>query len=542
MTPGPGASYRQAFILGLGSLLLIAVLAQTSANAADTNDTPPPPDELWGELFHAVQTRGIFEDSKTFVDLIPTGSPDTILADFDRLRQSGNLDDAALEDFVDDHFQAEDEEEQQAPPSGLSVAEHIDALWPLLTREPDSDTSRWSSRLPLPEPYVVPGGRFNEIYYWDSFFTMLGLLESGEEQRVRDMLDNFAYLIDQYGHIPNGNRTYYLTRSQPPFFASMVDLVASLDGESVYSRYLSALQAEYDFWMDGADTLETGSAHRRVVKLDDGSVLNRYWDDTDKPRQESYREDIETAEQSSQPQEQVWRDLRAGAESGWDYSSRWLVDGESLATIRTTEILPVDLNSLLYHLEETLAKAYELEGAPDQAGHYRELAEARGQAIRNILWNDTHDAFGDFLWQAGKFTDILSSATAFPLYYGIASDEQANATAETLKNELLAPGGLLTTRHETGQQWDAPNGWAPQQWIAVEGLNRYGEERLAQTIAQRWIATNLERFEEEHKLIEKYDVIENEQASGGEYPAQDGFGWTNAVLRKLLSMYPETDQ
>ena len=150
---------------------------------------------------------------------------------------------------------------------------------------------RYSSLLPLPQPYVVPGGRFREIYYWDSYFTMLGLEESGRRDLVVDMVHDFAYLIDTYGHVPNGTRTYYLSRSQPPFFFEMVGLLSSDDPARAFVRYLPELKREYAFWMEGAQSLRRGRAHRRVVALPDGSILNRYWDDRDTPRDESYRED-----------------------------------------------------------------------------------------------------------------------------------------------------------------------------------------------------------------------------------------------------------
>ena len=198
-------------------------------------------------------------------------------------------------------------------------------------------------------------------------------------------------------------------------------------GRIVISR--AALQAEYDFWMAGSEALEPGQAHRRVVRLDDGTLLNRYWDDVAKPRQESFSEDLATAEAASRPDEQVWRDLRAGAESGWDFSSRWLADGETLSTIRTTSIVPVDLNSLLYHLEQTLATAYALDGQPRQAADYRERAAQRKRAIREVLWSDAHGAFGDYLWRKGRLTGTLSTATAYPLFFAIADAEQAAAGA-----------------------------------------------------------------------------------------------------------------
>ncbi|MHB0777347.1 alpha,alpha-trehalase TreF [Halomonas sp. WWR20] len=518
-------------------------IPQTPATSSSpTRQVPPPPDLLWGDLFYDVQTQAIFEDSKTFVDLIPQDTPQAILQAYEQAQLAPGFDEQALRDFVDAHFTSEQAGNQHYTPApGQDVRAHIDALWPVLTRQPDGKESPYSSRLPLPYSYVVPGGRFNEIYYWDSYFTMLGLIESGRADSVRDMVNNFAYLIDSYGHIPNGNRTYYLTRSQPPFFASMVDLLATLDGNGTYLRLLPELEAEYAYWMDGAESLTAGQAYRRVVKLDDGTLLNRYWDDANTPRQESFREDLATAERSARPKTQVWRDLRAGAESGWDFSSRWLADGETLATIRTTDIAPVDLNSLLYHLEATLAKAHKLAGHTDQAQAYQARADQRRHAIQTLLWNTRTGAFGDYLWREDRLTDSLSTATAYPLFYGIATPQQAAQTAITLERELLKPGGLVTTNRDTGEQWDAPNGWAPQQWLAIKGLRDYGNTRLARMIAERWIATNRSQYQQENKLVEKYNVLAGTRGGGGEYPAQDGFGWTNGVLRKLMALYPQAD-
>src|SRR5262249_44692964 len=153
----------------------------------------------------------------------------------------------------------------------------------------------YSSLLPLPRPFVVPGGRFREVYYWDTYFTMLGLVESGHQKLVQDLVDNFAYLIDTYGHVPNGNLTYYLSRAQPPFFFKMVGLLSADDEAKAFAQYLPELKKEYAFWMEGAEALRPGMAHRRVVAFPDGSVLNRYWDDRETARDESYREDMTLA-------------------------------------------------------------------------------------------------------------------------------------------------------------------------------------------------------------------------------------------------------
>jgi alpha,alpha-trehalase len=291
--------------------------------------------------------------------------------------------------------------------------------------------------------------------------------------------------------------------------------------------------------MEGSASLAPGAAHRRVVRLADGTLLNRYWDDRDTPREESYRNDVETARQSGRPAAEVYRNLRAAAESGWDFSSRWLADGRNLATIRTVELVPVDLNSLLYALEQTLARAYQATAQPAEATRFTERALERRRAIHRYLWNARSGIFEDYAWRDRARTGRVTAATLYPLFAGVATAAQADAVARVAERELLEPDGLATTTVRTGQQWDAPNGWAPLQWIAIEGLNRYGQRPLARRIAHRWIRENVDYYERTGKLVEKYDVTGDAAAGGGEYPLQDGFGWTNGVLRRLLAVYPE---
>ena len=206
--------------------------------AAEEQHAPQPPDVRLGPLYHAVQSAKFFPDQKTFADAVPKFNPASILADWQMQKNQRNFD---LRRFVDSNFTLPAKGEAYVPPANQSLREHIDGLWPVLTRTTDK-VNQYDSLLPLPKPYVVPGGRFREVYYWDSYFTMLGLAESGHWDRVRDMVDNFAHELDVYGHIPNGNRSYYLSRSQPPFFSLMVNLLAQHEGESVYSKYLPQLQ------------------------------------------------------------------------------------------------------------------------------------------------------------------------------------------------------------------------------------------------------------------------------------------------------------
>ena len=175
-----------------------------------------------------------------------------------------------------------------------------------------------------------------------------------EAVMLDNMAKNFGALMDAYGHAPNGTRTYYLSRSQPPFFFEMVGLLSPSDPVAAFARYLPELKTEYAYWMEGANELKAGQAHRHAVGLDDGSILNRFWDDSDAPRDESYREDVELAAATPRPPAQIYRDIRAGAESGWDFSSRWFADSRTMASIDATEVIPVDLNALMFGFENAI--------------------------------------------------------------------------------------------------------------------------------------------------------------------------------------------
>ncbi|MBB5457994.1 alpha,alpha-trehalase TreA [Paraburkholderia sp. Cpub6] len=525
---------RSPITLGVGC---IASLVFASASClADTQvgaTLPPAPDILYGDLFVAVQTAQIFADQKTFVDATPNGNPAAIVQLYETQK---NQPDFSLQKFVSQYF-TPPPDQSITPPPNQSLREHIDWLWNGLTRTTTSAPD-YSSLIPLPKPYVVPGGRFREGYYWDTYFTMLGLQESGREDLVDDMLDNFAYMIDTFGHIPNGNRTYYLSRSQPPFYSYMVELAAQKEGNKVYQKYLPVLRKEYAYWMQGSSSTPRGGATRNVVVLNDGTVLNRYWDDLDTPRDESYLEDVQTAQASGRPANQVYRDLRATAESGWDFSSRWFGDNQTLATVRTTSIIPVDLNSLLFHLETTIARGCSETRDFRCVAQFIGYAARRAEGINRYLWN-RNGYYGDYDWQLGKSRDNQTPAMLYPLMAGVAWPDRAWKTARTVENVLLKQGGLTTSTYNTTQQWDAPNGWAPLHWIAIQGLKRYGRADLAQPIGTRFLADVENVYNTQHKLVEKY-VVEGAGeggGGGGEYPLQDGFGWTNGVTLMLLDLY-----
>ncbi|CAF1220369.1 unnamed protein product [Adineta steineri] len=457
------------------------------------------PDVIYEELFEDVQLSRVFSDSKTFCDSVPTKlTPNEILKLYreEKMKPTFNL-----STFIFEYFSIPDT--TIIIDMKWTIEEHCRRLWPLLTRTIIKE--KYSSLIDVPQSFVVPGGRFREFYYWDTYFTMLGLVRSNEIELLNNMLDNFAYLIRTIGHIPNGNRYYYSGRSQPPFFVLMTELLGQTN------QYKTELEIEYEFWMK-----------KRAITLDDGSILNRYYDDlSSKPRPEAFLEDTETSHKAHTTD--IYAHLRAGAESGWDFSSRWMEDENDLSTIKTADILPIDLNCLLYHLELALGKTME--------------AKRRRHAIHKYMWSDELKFFTDYNFVKRKQTNQMTLAGLYPLWLNVSTADQAQQVAQQVESLFLRDGGLVTTlSKESTQQWDSPNGWAPLEYIGYRALLQTpGYEKLARTVRQRWMALNERVFKETGKMMEKYDVVDTDKpAGGGEYETQDGFGWTNGVYLEML--------
>ena len=432
------------------------------------------------DLFKHVQMAQLFPDSKTFADAIVKTDLNTVLAAYEQAcldaEKSGEAVDLAT--FVNTHFDTPEMISATSQTKFENVADYIEHMWQVLTRTPD--TEQKDSLIALTRPYIVPGGRFREIYYWDTYFTALGLIDAGRTDMAINMLVNFVDILNEVGCIPNGNRAYYYSRSQPPILALFYNLLKDALSDQQKEYVIWGLKKEYQFWMNeaGENASQKGAAQLRTVTMPCGATLNRYFDTEPTPRPESYREDIETAEHIGADKSQFYQHVRAACESGWDFSSRWLANPNSLASIRTTEIIPVDLNALLVTLEQTLASV--TKGA--EQARYSAASAARINAI----------------------------------------------------NILLKKGGVVTTSNITSQQWDAPNGWAPLQLFAVEGLRNYGFDMQAQTIMLRFCKTIENHFATSGVLLEKYNVCDPEiKAGGGEYDVQLGFGWTNGVYTRF---------
>lgn len=478
-------------------------------------------------LFDEVQRSKIFEDQKTMTDAVPLFPISEINEKYENEKNAGNFD---LKSFVIANFDFLETQIKISTEQQLPIEQHIEKLWDQLTRTAPEEKG---TLLKLPKPYIVPGGRFNEFFYWDSYFVMLGLQTSGRIKMMENIVENCSYLIKKFGFVPNASRTHFLSRSQPPYFSLMLDLLSEStnDGE-IYSKYYEILEKEYRFWMDGEKDLENDSASKRVIKTKQGAILNRYYDSKNTPRPESYSIDIEDAENASV--KEFYRNIRAACESGWDFSSRWFADGDAIQTIETLDIAQVDLNCLLWHLEDTLAKTSKLKNLSDKHHYFSQRAENRKKAIDQYFWDEKGKIYRDYHIKNNQKTSSESIATLYPLFLNLSNADQAKALSETLFKKFLFSGGLVTTTKNSGQQWDFPNAWAPYQWLGFLSMKNYGFHDVAEKIKNNW-CSNVERvYSNTGKLMEKYNALDTETiAGGGEYPNQDGFGWTNGVYLKL---------
>lgn len=482
------------------------------------------PEIALGNLFTDVSLSRILEDDKTWADAIPLQEPVEILSDYESIKRDRSF---KLSQFVEENFFFNDFEitKLNKNVNSLSIDQHIKDLWSKLVRV-DSVQHRYSTAIALPFPYVVPGGRFREVYYWDSYFTMLGLREHKQWGIIESMVQNFAWMIRKFGFVPNGNRTYYLTRSQPPFFSLMVALLAEKNGNRILLQFRDALVAEHDYW--------TNRNHPGTVIFHD-EVFSRYFDSGNEPRVEMFGIDVHLS-RSVHSNPLLFHEIRSACASGWDFSSRWLEEEADLASTRITRLVPVDLECLLWHLEKIIAKAFDLDHDLVRNRHYLSLAEMRKKRIIKYFWNERLNFFSDFDLETRMVSNKLTLAGLYPLFFELAESKEGEQSLETLEKFFLKDGGLVTTLKNTGQQWDAPNGWAPLQWIGYISAIHYGRLPLANEIKNRWLKLNENIFYTTGKMLEKYNVEDiHSEGGGGEYPVQDGFGWTNGVFIALKS-------
>lgn len=434
----------------------------------------------------------------------------------------------------------------------------------------------------LPNAYVVPGGFFNEMYGWDSYFIILGLLRDHRIELARGMVDNFLFEIEHYGAILNANRTYFLTRSQPPFLTSMIMAVHEAqknaghdDGEWLRRAYPLAVR-DYEMWTT-APHLAGDTTLSRYFDLGDGPAAeiadthDNYYGDvathlgaspaeiagilttaaakdtpTDWPRYSLYICGTQTAPgKACAPSATVaftadyYKGDRSDRESGFDITFRF---GPFAAA--THHYAAVCLNSLLFKAENDLAQLSELTGHSEDTGRWKERAESRRAEVNKYLWDANAGMYFDYDVNRNERSQYAYATTFWPLWAGLASPEQAKAVDEHLKL-MERPGGLATSATESGVQWDLPYGWAPLQLLAVEGLRRNGFEDDANRLSTEWLGTVLRNFRRDGTIREKYNVVtgtSEAKVTAGYQTNVVGFGWTNGVFLQLLSELPAAEQ
>nr|XP_026492893.1 trehalase-like isoform X3 [Vanessa tameamea] len=510
---------------------------------------------------------GLYHDSKTFVDMKMKLSPNITLEHFNQMmtRTGSRPTKADIQEFVNQNFDPEGSEFEEWRPTDWKDnpaflqrikdphfhqwATDLNRLWLQLGRKMKDEVKQNQelySIIYVDNPVIVPGGRFREFYYWDSYWIIKGLLLSEMRTTARGMVTNFLNIVDRFGFIPNGGRIYYLMRSQPPLLIPMVKLIMDDFGDIEFLRqHIETLDREYDFWVKN-HTIEVDYDGQKYKLL-------RYTDQSQGPRPESYKEDIDCARHfdTEAKKEELYAELKSAAESGWDFSSRWFIlngtNKGNLTNLKTRSIIPVDLNAILCWNAQLMAEFHEKLKNFDKAQYYRDIHARLMEAIEKVLWHEDVGAWLDFSLESGRRRDYFYPSNVAPLWTGSYDKARKDYYVNRVINYLdkvkvdIFEGGIPTTFEHSGEQWDYPNAWPPLQDMVVSGLARSGvalAARAAAQLAAKWVRSNYEVWRQKTAMLEKYDAtIFGGYGGGGEYVVQTGFGWTNGVIMALLDQY-----
>lgn len=443
----------------------------------------------------------------------------------------------------------------------------IHSKWKSLTRRFDRGRlckECQASSLELPYPFIVPGGRFREFYYWDSYWILEGLYVSEMCTTASGMIENMLVMIEEFGFIPNGARIYYMNRSQPPMFTMMIERYANEcirtdeERKEFFQRVLLMIEKEYEFWMKERSAEIHWKGHNHILNV----YRTEHW----MPRPESFSEDtIAAADKhfdTDLKKQQLFQNIASAAESGWDFSERWFNHSKKFSTIRTIKLVPTDLNAIMHKNEMIISHLFERVGNSEKAKSYRENAARRLVSINALLYRDGRWTDLDLESMGpARNTTFISDLTPILLIDSIEKDKIFQSLK--LVNNLLFkyPSGIPANEHVSGQQWDFPNVWAPIQQLVIKLYLRLdnsarGENYFkALNIAQRWIDTTYcgyEMFSKQHfamfinfivahfidQIFEKYHAeLIGHPGGGGEYIVQEGFGWTNGVILWILQTF-----
>ncbi|KAL0809999.1 hypothetical protein ABMA28_010833 [Loxostege sticticalis] len=550
----------------VGVLLTVAV-------AADRSNLPPTCfSEIYchGPLLDTVQMAALFNDSKTFVDMKIRYSPNITMEHFRQMmnRTDSRPTKAEIMEFVQNNFDPEGSEFEDWVPTDWKEqpkflqgikdpllnkwASDLNKLWLQLGRKmkPDvRDNPDLYSIIYVDNPIIVPGGRFREFYYWDSYWIIKGLLLSEMRDTARGMVSNFLDVVERIGFIPNGGRVYYAMRSQPPLLIPMVKLILDDSGDiNFLQKHIHTLDKEFDFWINN-HTVEIEHEHHKYQ-------LSRYIDQSQGPRPESYKEDVDSAKyfDTKDKKEELYAELKAAAESGWDFSSRWFIlngtNKGNLTNLKTRSIVPVDLNAMMCGNAQLMAEFHSKLDNRAKADYYRMIHARYMEAIEKVLWHEDVGVWLDYSLESGRRRDYFYPSNIVPLWTGCYDQSRKEYFVNRVINYLdkvkvdIFEGGVPSTYEHTGEQWDYPNAWPPVQYMFVMGLANTGVPeavRYANEIAAKWVRSNFEVWKQKAAMLEKYDAtIFGGFGGGGEYVVQTGFGWTNGVIMALLEKYGDT--
>ncbi|KDR17472.1 Trehalase [Zootermopsis nevadensis] len=570
--------------LGAVNVLLIVTLV--------SGDSYPPPCSsnvyCYGELLHTVQMKKIYHDSKTFVDMKMKQPPNETLESFQALMKRTTSDPTIeeLENFLSEKFEPAGSEFEKWDPSDWikhpkflddivdtdfrEWGKQLNDLWKFLGRKMKDEVGEHQelysiiyvphpvivpgglgehqelySIIYVPHPVIVPGGRFREFYYWDSYWIIRGLLLSEMYTTVKGMLGNFFSIVENYGCIPNGGRIYYAKRSQPPMLLPMMKSYLDATNDITFLRdNIDILEREFDYWMTN-HTISVEKDGKRYT-------LARYKDASSGPRPESYWEDVSSAEEAfrtDEEREAYYSELKAAAESGWDFSSRWFIQNATnkgtLIDLKTRYIIPVDLNSILFWNARLLVDFYTRLNITEKSDKYRSIADEWLEAVTAVLWHDEVGAWLDYDSMNEVKRDYFYPTNVAPLWTGCYKDKETQVgkiMKYLQKTQIMGNlGGIPTTLEHSGEQWDYPNAWPPLQYIMIMGLDNTDDDwakQLAFEMTERWVRSNYKAFNETGAMYEKYDAtVPGGHGGGGEYEIQVGFGWTNGVIMELLHKY-----
>jgi len=503
-----------------------------------------------GSILYAVQMSNICNDSKTFVDMKMKFDPEIVISNWEKFcKTSKGFAKDEVKDFVDKNFDVESEELEKWSPEDWSESpafnvinleaktfcESLNKMWKLLGRKISEKVRLQQNRFSLiylPNPFIVPGGRFREVYYWDSYWIIRGLLLSGMKKTARGMIDNLFHLIENIGYVPNGGRIYY-TRSQPPLLSMMVEsFLLTTDDKKWAESKLPLLVKEWKYWEETHSVLVSGKKMFRYFSMDDT------------PRPESYREDVNLAKNvEAAKKSHLWRELRSAAESGWDFSSRWFthVSG-SLVDTCVTNVAPVDLNAFLAKSANVIASLYQEMGLDEEAESWMKEQEQLNDAIESLMWDIKDGIWYDIDIDSGLKRRRFNGSNFVPLWTKSFSPDMIEFKASSCLNYLQKTLGvdnnsLATTLIVSGEQWDMPNAWPPLEHMLIMGLYNSGLKQAMEE-ARRLSKARVEKCHEIYNktghMFEKYNYKTNEEGGGGEYDVQIGFGWTNGMLLDLM--------